>query len=78
MNITVYVSTHCPYCHAATVYLDQKNIEYDLKNIDLDPNLVTELNNRLPNGFRGVPVIDINGIFIEGFDQAKIEQALSL
>jgi len=77
MNIIIYATTHCPYCDATKNYFDRKNIEYTVKNIDVDEDAYEELYAKLNGIFRGTPVIDINGIVIEGFDVAKIEMALN-
>lgn len=74
--ITIYTSTHCPYCEEAERYLDHKGLKYETKNIDLDESAYRGVIKKLNGNFRGTPVIDIDGQIIEGFDKSKINKAL--
>ncbi len=72
--VTIYSATWCAYCHAAKDYLDQKKIEYVDKDIEQDPSAAEE--SVAKSNQMGIPVIDINGTIIVGFDRPKIDQAL--
>lgn len=74
-NITIYSATWCAFCHAAKDYLDKKGISYTDKDIDADPAAAQESVDK--SGQRGIPVIDINGEIIIGFDRPKIDAALA-
>lgn len=58
-------------------YLSQKGIEYTEKNIEEDLAAKNELLQKVEGNFQGVPVIDINGTIILGFDRPKIDAALA-
>ena len=73
----VYSTNWCAYCKTAKQYLDNKGVEWIEKNIEEDAEAHKELMDKLGGSYRGVPVIDINGTIILGFDRAKIDAALN-
>ena len=73
MNTIIYTSNHCPYCDGVKNYFDKKNIAYTEKHIDLDESAYNELLTKLNGNFRGTPVIDVDGVIVEGFDTAKLD-----
>lgn len=76
-DITIYSTTWCGYCKMAKKYLDDKGIAHTDKDIELEPDSAVELMKKLGGDFRGVPVIDIDGQIILGFDRPKIDAALA-
>ncbi len=72
--VTVYSTPTCPWCHKAKDYLKGKNIAFDDIDVSSDPVRVDEMFKK--SGQMGVPVIDINGKIIIGFDQLAIDEAL--
>lgn len=73
-KITVYSATWCAFCHAAMEYLDKKGVKYTDKDVEKDPAAGLEAVDK--SGQRGIPVIDIDGTIIVGFDRPKIDFAL--
>lgn len=73
----IYSTSWCGYCKMAKQYLDGKGITYTEKNIEEDSAAHAELMKKLNGDFRGVPVIDIDGKIILGFDRPKIDAALA-
>lgn len=57
-------------------YLDSKNVSYDDYDVSKDRDKATEMVQK--SGQRGVPVIDINGEIIIGFNKAAIDKLLGL
>jgi glutaredoxin 3 len=74
MNIKVYTTPTCPWCTVAKDYLKKKNINFTEVNVAEDRNGAMEMIQK--SGQRGVPVVDINGTIVVGFDQNKIESLL--
>ncbi|HEY1835229.1 MAG TPA: glutaredoxin family protein [Candidatus Saccharimonadales bacterium] len=72
--ITIYSADWCAFCHAAKDYLDKKGIPYVEKNIETDPENARESVDK--SGQTGIPVIDIDGTIIIGFDRPKIDTVL--
>ena len=74
--VTIYSADWCAFCHAAMDYLKSKGVEYTEKNIEKDPAFVQESVDK--SGQTGIPVLEINGQVIVGFDRPKIDAALAL
>jgi len=72
--ITIYSADWCAFCHAAKDYLDKKGVQYQEKNVEEDPNFAQEAINK--SGQAGIPVIDIDGTIIIGFDRPRIDTVL--
>ena len=82
MDITIYSTTTCSFCHALRVWLDKQNIPYLYKTTDEDDVAMAEFMS-LNDGFLGVPFTVIKAkdgklTKITGFDQPKFKKILSL
>lgn len=75
MSVTVYSTTTCPYCVMAKEYLKKKNVSFNDINVSMDMAKAQEMIRK--SGQTGVPVLDINGKIIVGFDREAIDEALS-
>ncbi|MDR0956007.1 MAG: NrdH-redoxin [Candidatus Nomurabacteria bacterium] len=75
-DVVVYSTNWCAYCKMAKQYLTQKKVKFVEKNIEEDAAANTELMKKIGGNFRGVPVLDIYGTIIVGFDRAKIDDAI--
>ena len=73
-QVTVYSATWCAFCHAAKDYLDKKGVAYTDKDVDTDKAIAQESMDI--SGQTGIPVLNINGTIIVGFDRPKIDAAL--
>jgi len=76
MTIKVYSTPTCPFCVMAKKYLSSKNIGYEDIDVSKDRNAAVEMVQK--SGQRGVPVLDINGNIIVGFDQSAIDRLLNV
>ncbi len=72
--ITVYSADWCAFCRATKEYLDKKGIQYQEKNVEEDPAFAQEAVNK--SGQTGIPVIDVDGTIIIGFDRPRIDAVL--
>jgi glutaredoxin-like YruB-family protein len=73
-QITIYSATWCAFCHAAKQYLDKLGVKYTDKDVEKDPAASLEAVNKSQQ--RGIPVLDIGGDIIIGFDRPRIDAAL--
>jgi glutaredoxin-like YruB-family protein len=73
-GVTIYSATWCGFCHAAKQYLDKLGVKYTDKDVESDPAAGLEAVDK--SGQRGIPVLDIGGTVIIGFDRPKIDAAL--
>lgn len=74
--VIIYSTAWCGFCKMAKQYLDGKNVPYVEKDIEADESARNELLEKVHGNFQGVPVIDIDGSVILGFDRPKIDEAL--
>lgn len=72
--IIVYSATWCAYCHAVMAYFDKQGIKYEVRDIEKDKQASKEIVDK--SGQMGIPVIDIDGTIIVGFDRARINTVL--
>ncbi len=82
MNITIYSTTTCSFCHSLRAWLDKQNITYDYKLTDEDPAFMEEFM-QINDGIIGVPLTvikkdDGSVAKILGFDKAKFTKVLGL
>ena len=73
-QVTIYSATWCGFCAAAKQYLDRIGVKYTDKDVDADRANAEE--SMKISGQTGIPVLDINGTVIVGFDRARIDAAL--
>jgi len=73
-QVTIYSATWCAYCYAVKEYLDKKGVKYVVKDVEKDPLAGSEAIAK--SGQRSIPVIDINGSIIVGFDRMTIDKTL--
>ena len=74
MSVTVYTSTHCPWCVKTEEFLDSINVPYEAVNVSQNHEAAAELVNKTRQ--RGVPVTKINDNYIVGFNEGAIRSAL--
>lgn len=72
--VLIYSTPTCPYCKMAKAYFKEHHIEYTDFDASADAVRAEEMQKK--SGQLGVPVIDINGTIIVGFDKPKLEAAL--
>lgn len=75
-NVTVYSTPTCPWCHKTKEFLGENNVQYSEVNVAADHKAAQEMMEK--SGQMGVPVIDIDGQIIVGFDKNAIKKALKL
>lgn len=75
-KVIIYSTTWCAFCKTEKQYLDKLGVAYVEKDIEEDANAHAELMEKIGGNFRGVPVTDIDGEVVLGFDRPKIDEAL--
>ena len=75
-KVIVYSTSWCAFCHTEMEWLKKLGVEYTAKDIEAEPAARDELLGMNGGNFQGVPVTDINGELILGFDRPKLEDAL--
>ncbi len=75
MSVNVYSTQSCPYCTMVKNYLREKHVAYNDYDVGRDRRRADEMVRK--SGQMGVPVVEINGRVIVGFNKAEIEKALA-
>lgn len=76
MSYTVYSTPTCPFCNQLKAFLDENKVEYTNIDVSADQEKAQEMIQK--SGQMGVPVSDIDGEIIIGFDKKKIRELLKL
>jgi len=74
-KINIYTSPTCPFCHQVKDYLDSQKIKYTDFDVTDQKNAQAMIDK---SGQMGVPVLDIEGKIIVGFDKEAIDKELGL
>ncbi len=74
MSVTLYSTPSCAYCRMAKDYFRQNGIAFSEYNVASDQRKAEEMVRK--SGQMGVPVIEVNGNIIIGFNKPEIERAL--
>ncbi len=75
-TIKVYSTSSCPYCYTVKAFLDEHGFDYEDVNVAEDAKAREEMINK--TGQMGVPVVEIDGQIIIGFDRERICQILNI
>ena len=74
--IKVYSTPTCPYCVTLKNFLKEKGFEFENIDVTLDADKQKEMIAK--SGQMGVPVVDIDGQIVVGFDKEKIMKLLDI
>lgn len=75
-KVRVFSTPACPYCVTLKAFLDENGIEHTEINVAEDEKAREEMIKK--SGQIGVPVVEINGEIVVGFDRNKIVKLLKL
>jgi len=74
--IKVYSTSACPFCTTLKTFLTDHNIEFENVNVGEDREAAKEMIEK--SGQMGVPVLDVDGEIIVGFDKKRIVELLKI
>ena len=72
----MYGRESCQWCQKTKVFLKKHKIKFKDIDVVAKPKMANKV--ELLSGQRGVPVIDINGTIIVGFDEPELKKALKI
>lgn len=75
-KVTIYTTPSCVYCKMAKEFFAKNNVSYAEHNVAVDEKARQEMLDKSHQ--MGVPVIDIDGEIIVGFNRQELERALEL
>jgi glutaredoxin 3 len=73
-SVIVYSAGWCAFCHAAKQYLDKLGVKYEERDVENKLEFANEAVSK--SGQMGIPVLDIGGDIIIGFDRPRIDDSL--
>ncbi len=75
-KVKVYSTPTCPYCDMAKKFLKENKVDFENIDVSRDEKAAEEMVDK--SGQMGVPVIDIDGQIIVGFDKEAMKKALKI
>jgi glutaredoxin-like YruB-family protein len=75
-NITIYSTPTCHYCGLAKEYFKSHGLKYTEYNVATDLAKRKEMVDK--TGQMGVPVIDIDGEIMVGFEESRLAELLGI
>ena len=76
MTVKVYTTQTCPWCKKVKDYLKEHKVSFKEIDVGSDQKAAQEMVKK--TGQTGVPVIEIDGKMIVGFDKGEIKKSLKL
>ena len=75
-NVTIYTTPGCIYCKMAKDWFNENNIDYTEYDVSADAERREEMMKK--TGQMAVPVIDVEGELVVGFDKPRLSQLLGI
>lgn len=75
-RVLVFTTPTCPWCTRAKAYLHERRVPFREVDVSRDASAARDLMRR--TGQMGVPVVEIDGRPIVGFDKSQIDRLLGL
>jgi glutaredoxin 3 len=75
-KVIIYTTPSCVYCKMTKEFFAKNNVQYEERNVATDMQAREEMLDKSQQ--LGVPVIDVDGTIIIGFDKKNLETALGL
>ncbi len=75
-NVTIYSTRTCQFCKMTKAFLNEHKIPFQEKDVTTDSELQHEMIQK--SGQMGVPVTDIDGTIVIGFDKGRLSQLLGI
>ena len=75
-KVKIYTTVTCPWCMKTKEFFKANNVKYQEVNVGIDEKARNEMFEK--SGQFGVPVTDVNGTIIVGYDKEALKKALDL
>jgi len=75
-RVIVFSTPTCTHCNSAKRYLRERGVRFRDVDVSRDPVAARDMVKR--SGQQGVPVIEINGRVVVGFNRAEVDRLLGL
>jgi len=74
-KIIIYSTTLCPFCKQTKEWLTEKGFKYEERNVEENPEYRDEMLEK--SGAMTVPIVDIEGTIVVGYNPGEMEKALA-
>jgi glutaredoxin len=74
LHVTVYTMSSCPYCKKAERFLKARGVPFEERDVEASETNAREA--RRLSGRGGVPVIDVDGEIVRGYNEGALTTAL--
>ena len=75
-SVKIYTTNTCTYCKMAKDFFQQNNVPYEELNVVTDVKARQEMVEK--SGQLGVPVIDVDGTIVVGYDRERLGGLLGI
>ncbi|OGL59485.1 NrdH-redoxin [Candidatus Uhrbacteria bacterium RIFCSPLOWO2_12_FULL_46_10] len=75
-SVIIYTTITCPYCKMAKAFFKEHNVEFVEKDVTSDVAAQQEMISK--SNQLAVPVIDVGGQIVVGFQQPKLKELLGI
>jgi glutaredoxin-like YruB-family protein len=75
-KVIVYTTEWCPWCRKTKDFLKQHNVEFEEKDVEKDIHAAEEMVEKSEQS--GIPVIDIDGKIVIGFNEEALRKLLKI
>ncbi len=75
-KVTIYTTPYCVYCRMSKEFFKKHEVAYEERDVAIDLQAREYMIQK--SGQMGVPVIEVDGKIIIGFDQPHLREALGI
>lgn len=75
-NVTIYTTPSCVYCRTAKEFFKENGVDYVEKDVAVDEQARDEMVRKSEQ--MGVPVIDVDGEIVVGYDEKRLAELLGV
>ncbi|MDF2613304.1 MAG: glutaredoxin-like protein YruB-family [Clostridia bacterium] len=76
MSVTIYTTNTCPWCDKTKEYLRANGVSYNEINVAKNKEAAMAMIQK--SGQRAVPVLDVDGSIIIGFDKSRLDKLFNI
>ena len=75
-NVVIYTTPTCKFCHATKEFFKEHGVAFTEHDVFVDAQARADMVGK--SGQLGVPVVDIDGKIVVGFDKARLREYLQI
>ncbi len=75
-KVKIYTTVTCPWCKKTKEFFKENNVKYKEVDVGNDQKAAQEMIKK--SGQMGVPVVDVDGEIVIGFDEPRLKKLLGI